>query len=1485
MQYPRCNPLPEEVKEGVEAGTRDLVFQISSWFVKDHEYGGDDEDFVQEKYLVKVFGVTEEGYTVSANLLEFPPYFFIKVQHRITQEFKNDLQAYVESKLPRSCKTALKNVKVVPLKDFWGFQNGKTWNFVRLSFTSLKGFRAGVRMFEEPVKIKNGPYIKYQLYESNIEPFLRLIHARDIQPSGWVRIRGGLYQLNEDLLCTQSQIDVSCMWSSIEPMHHFEKIAPMMVLSFDLECTSSHGDFPVAKKDYKKVANELFAYVQNNDVTSTDLCRELVSMFQCNQKGKLSKVFPKTTINLKRIEETFQMYSDVILSVLRGTLTYSEEKQKFVPTLEKVNREEVVRNVALRLNMFVEEHKLPPLEGDPIIQIGITVHCYGERDCTYEHIITLNTCESIEGVIVDQCETEEDMLLKFRDVVLQLNPDVMTGYNVLGFDMLYLRDRAEELHILGEFMKIGRLQGHTSEFVTKMLSSSALGDNILNYIDMEGRVIIDIMKVVQRDHKLDSYKLDNVANHFMKLNKHDVSPNDIFRLFKGNADDRKVIAKYCIQDCALCNKLMMKLEILANNIGMSNVCNVPLSYIFMRGQGIKIFSLVAKQCREDKMCIPSLKKPYKQAEIEDDDDENGYEGAIVLEPKSGIYLEDPVSVLDYASLYPSSMISENISHDMIVLDAQKYDNMPGLEYVNVTYDVYEGMGDKKVKVGEKVCRFVQPPNNEKGIIPRILMKLLKARKDTRKKIEYESLSLANGNEVSGIVKESEGCLRVWRVDGSEEVIDANMVTTRGNTYDAFQKAVLDGLQLAYKVTANSLYGQCGARTSPVYMKDIAACTTATGRKMILMAKKFLEENYQAKIIYGDSVTGDTPMLIRYPSGRIDIRPIETLVEDDDWEEYERFKPWDASLQHKQQGNIDAEVWTSSGWANILRVIRHQTKKQLYRVNTFQGCVDVTADHSLINTDGVEVKPTHCIVGKTTILHSYPTTFHAVDTKVKKIDAWVMGVFFVCGSCDKSQSIWSISNSDLNILQKVKQHLEEIELSSFQINTCSSNMFTIVPCETYQKQMVEKYCNLFYGESYHSKKVPHAVLNALYEIRDSFVHGCFAATGINKIGCKHKIEAQGIYYLMKSLGHQGIHVVYTNDTYELSNTAFLENNLVTSVSNIGYTQKETYVYDIETSTGVFQGGVGSIICKNTDSLFSIFPNKDANGVPLKGKEAITTSIQTAITASKEFKKLIKHPHDLEYEKTFWPFILLSKKKYLANKYEFDAEHYKQASMGVVLQRRDNAPIVKTIYGGVINTILNERNVGKSLNFLKDNLTKLINGQYPLEELVITKSLKATYADPTRIAHKVLADRMKERDEGSAPQTNDRVPFIYIQVDAKKKAKMLQGERIEHPTYIKEHNLTPDYEFYLTNQVMNPLLQLYALVVESLPGYNKGSGYFENMYKKVLQDKEGNEKKAKERIQDLKEKEVENLLFTPYLLKIANKRQGTREITDFFPKLNA
>ena len=117
---------------------------------------------------------------------------------------------------------------------------------------------------------------------------------------------------------------------------------------------------------------------------------------------------------------------------------------------------------------------------------------------------------------------------------------------------------------------------------------------------------------------------------------------------------------------------------------------------------------------------------------------------------------------------------------------------------------------------------------------------------------------------------------------------------------------------------------------------------------------------------------------------------------------------------------------------------------------------------------------------------------------------------------------------------------------------------------------------------------------------------------------------------------------------------------------------------------------------------------------------------------------------------------------------------------------------------------------SLQIIKSCLRKLLDGEYPYDMFVISKTLRSYYKNPDSVAHNVLARRIARRDPGNKPQTNDRVPYIYVQVpgdDGKK--RILQGDRVENPVYARVMKLKIDYKFYLERQVMQPILQVFKL----------------------------------------------------------------------------
>jgi DNA polymerase elongation subunit (family B) len=484
-----------------------------------------------------------------------------------------------------------------------------------------------------------------------------------------------------------------------------------------------------------------------------------------------------------------------------------------------------------------------------------------------EHISKKDTRESgiqIMNTKVMLASGEYD--LRYYNMVGRLQIDMYTYFR-RDFNLSsYKLDDVAGQFISDSIKKVECTTDANGKEITKLYSKNLMGLHVDDFIHIElssftsdyfkdGKKfrVLDIERDVEVEEKgkMNIYNvivinehqdIDKSKNLKWGMAKDDVTPQDIFRLSDEGPKGRAIVAKYCIQDCNLVHHLMNKIDVITGYMEMSNICSVPISFLVFRGQGIKLTSYVAKKCREKDTLMPDLEKPKFAS---------GYEGAIVLPPKCKMYMDNPVACVDYSSLYPSSMISQNYSHDSKVwskefdLDGNMlpekttgerdedgtfiYDNVPGYQYIDIEFDTYEyrraspTSRAEKIKVGSKICRWAQLPDNQKSIMPAILEELLKARKDTRKMIKTEK--------------------------------------------DPFMQNILDKRQLGYKVTANSLYGQCGARTSTFYEQDVAASTTATGRMMIIYARRMVEEVYgdleydtethgkvrtKAEYVYGDT---------------------------------------------------------------------------------------------------------------------------------------------------------------------------------------------------------------------------------------------------------------------------------------------------------------------------------------------------------------------------------------------------------------------------------------------------------------------------------------------------------------------------------------------------------------------------------------------------------------------------------------------------------
>jgi hypothetical protein len=523
-------------------------------------------------------------------------------------------------------------------------------------------------------------------------------------------------------------------------------------------------------------------------------------------------------------------------------------------------------------------------------------------------------------------------------------------------------------------------------------------------------------------------------------------------------------------------------------------------------------------------------------------------------------------------------------------------------------------------------------------------------------------------------------------------------------------------------------------------------------------------DFNIEVIYGDSISYDTPILLRNPfTERCSIKTVSEIC-----------SVFTETIFGKEEGIVsNLEVWSNTGWNPIEKIIRHKTDKSMYKVTTPNGIVTVSEDHSLLTSEGIEIKPTD-VTGDTRLLTSFPGDLVTIESNVS--DYFLFGFLYHTG-------IYNFITNDTIVLYSTLEPEIHTALSLFFKNNIKITEMinnTGIYCVCIKKY--QEYAQLFY--SIFCNGISFVFHESVNRIKD-FLDGYYSYNNGNAEITSMKEHAE-LYFLHKRVG----------TSLELGEFR---------VEFLGTTDE--YIYDIQTRDGTFAAGIGELIVKNTDSIF-LKINYNTTDYEICRKSTFDLASKCGDLLTKEVFN--RKPIEMEFEKVFQPFILLSKKRYIGKKYEDLRDPMKLKGLittGIAMTRRDYSEYTKECYQKVIDTLVNESNINKGVKVFKEYVSRLEKYDVPVDQLVLSSLLAKDYK--TQPVHVVLAKKMKERQ--MEIQVGDRIPYVFIESDDKFIKKSQLGE---DPAYFKTHNLKFNRVCYLEN-MSKPIIGFFKVVLEKSP----------------------------------------------------------------------
>lgn len=783
----------------------------------------------------------------------------------------------------------------------------------------------------------------------------------------------------------------------------------------------------------------------------------------------------------------------------------------------------------------------------------------------------------------------------------------------------------------------------------------------------------------------------------------------------------------------------------------------------------------------------------------------------------------PISGLDFSSLYPSLIRAYNFSPEYCILDkklARKVE-ATGQKLTKVDFD-FNGR--------RRVAYFIwhnnkYQPNEEGfqfGIYPYILDELFNERAVIKKKMKVFD---HRKEQIEAMSKEEQAAL-------AEEYADV-----------VFNKNYLNCKQNALKVFMNTFYGECGNKLSPFFVLEVAGGITSYGKQNIQFAYAFVKEA-GCNVYYGDSVAEYTPVLLRI-NGNECYCEIRDIVEDKEYKDYNNGK--EIAILH------NTEIWSDSGWSKVRHIIRHKTDKQMYRVLTHNGVIDVTEDHSLLDASGTAIKPNECI-GTSLLTYSHPVTVNTTD-KISKDLAWVLGLFVAEGSCGRyacksgNKSSWGLVNQDLDLLNKSKDILErEYPDYDWKILDCmdSSSVYKLVPSSRGVsgkiQTMVSKWREMCYYRD--SKVVPDEVLDSSNDVQLEFFKGYYWGDGdkssnnnqydtdfenlSKRFDIKTQMSAFSMYKLCKNLGYNASINCRSDklEIYRLTITKSAQRkagNVVKMLMELPNT--ESYVYDLETENHHFSAGVGNLVVHNTDSLYISVPEREFKELDvlyytnkITKLEYWTKLVEISFKAINPIRDGVNKAFiadngtlflSMAYEEILYPVVFTAKKKYFGIPHEHIANFNPKELFirGLEVKKRGVSELLKKTCLEIMWATMNAENLYDLIELVVAKIDEIYAREWKPDDFIQTGVYRPTKNNPKI---KRFVERMAERGIDIKP--NERFDYVIVQkypytYDTRGRKKELSiGDKLEMKETVAKDGMKIDLDYYMQGSVNGQLARL-------------------------------------------------------------------------------